>query len=145
MTHDYAEVGEYEVRISNDISSLSCSNRRADEYSDVYAPMIREVHTNATLLESLLSTCFRNARNMRVFTCRGASVRTIEATTFGGCTALAGRLDFPCVYDVAETAFCDSPDVTELHFSAANEAMIKSLPGYGTAFGAPNAEVFCDL
>ena len=145
LTHTYAKVGEYEVRISDDIEALACSNRGTDEYSAVYAPMIREVRTSATLLEALNTTCFRNATNMHTFTCKGSSVKSIANSAFTGCTSLSGRIDLPCVLTIPETTFRDSPDITELHFSAANAAIITALPGYDTAFGAVNATVYFDL
>lgn len=146
QTHTYAEVGEYEVRISDDISSLVCSAKtNTSPYRSVYAPMIRETHTTATLFDRLGTVCFSNAANMRVFTSEGVAVSSIGINAFQDCTSLAGRLNFPCAEEIASSAFNGATGITELHFSAAHEDTIKTLPGYDTGFGAENATVYFDL
>ena len=144
--HTYAQIGEYEVRISDDISALACSVKViTSPFHSVYAPMIREVRTTAALLAQLGAFCFGNATNLSAFTCEGSALHSLATNAFRTCTSLAGRLDFPCADNIASKAFYESPGITELHFSKANEETIRALPGYDTAFGAENADVFFDL
>lgn len=146
QTHTYEEVGEYEVRISDDISSLVCSAKtNTSPYRSVYAPMIRATHTTATLLDRLGTVCFSNATNMRIFTSEEAAVRSIGINAFQDCASLMGRLNFPYAEEIASSAFNGATGITELHFSAAHEETIKALPGFDTAFGAANATVIFDL
>ncbi len=145
QTHTYAEVGEYEVRLSDDISSLICSAKtNTSPFRSVYAPMIREVRTTAAFLDELGALCFGNATNLSAFTCEKSALRSLATGVFSTCPSLAGRLDFPCADDIAAKAFYDAPGITELHFSEAHEDAIRALPGYDTAFGAENADVFFD-
>ena len=145
QTHDYAEVGEYEVRLSDDISALACSVKvNTSPFRSVYAPMIREVRTTAALLAQLGAFCFGNATNLSTFTCERSALHSLATNAFRTCTSLAGRLDFPCADNIASKAFYESLGITELHFSEANEETIRALSGYDTAFGAENADVFFD-
>ena len=50
--------GEYEVRISDDISRLRCSNFAASTYRLVYAKGIQELNSNAALLGEFGLDCF---------------------------------------------------------------------------------------
>ena len=143
--HTYAQPGEYEVRLSDDISALACSVKvNTSPFRSVYAPMIREVRTTAALLAQLGAFCFGNATNLSAFTCERSALHSLATSAFSTCTSLAGRLDFPCADNIASKVFYESPGITELHFSAANKATIEALPGYDTAFGAENADVFFD-
>ena len=144
--HTYAQPGEYEVRISDDLSALQCLIRAGQSvYQLVYAPMIREFRTNATLLESFGVDGFYKAANLTTLLCEGSGVRELGSWTFQYCTGLVGRLDLPQVSSVAAQSFFGATGITELHFSKANEEVISALPGFGTAFGAANAEIFFDL
>lgn len=144
--HTYAQPGEYEVRISDDLSALQCLMRGGQSvYQLVYAPMIREFRTNATLLGKFGVDGYFKAVNLASFQCEGSGVCEIGRMAFQFCTGLVGRLDFPRVISIATESFLGSTGITELHFSKANEEVISALPGFGTAFGAANAEIFFDL
>lgn len=144
--HTYAQPGEYEVRISDDLSALQCLTRVGQSaYQLAYAPMIREFRTNATLLEKFGTDGFYKAVNLSAFQCKGSGVREIGLLAFRFCTGLLGRLDFPQVSSIGKESFSGATGITELHFSEANEAVISALPGFTTAFGAENADVFFDL
>ena len=146
LTHTYAQPGEYEVRISDDIASLGFSYLTTPSpFKDIYAQMIREFHTSATRLDALEMFCFEKAQNLSVFECETSGLRKLNSRLFWNCTSLAGRIDLPGIEDVATTTFSHATGITELHFSKANEAVITALPGYDTAFGAANAAVYCDL
>ena len=144
--HTYAQPGEYEVRISDDLSALQCLMRVGQSvYQLVYAPMIREFRTNATLLESFGVDGFYKAANLTTLLCEGPGVRELGSWTLRYCTGLLGRLDFPQVNSIAAQSFLGSTGITELHFSKANEAAITALPGFATSFGAVNAQCVFDL
>ena len=145
QTHDYAEVGEYEVRLSDDISALACSVKvSTSPFRSVFAPMIREFRTTATLLVQLANGEFYDAANLSAFSCAGSGVREIATRAFTGCTSLVERLDLPGVERITNTSLSGCTGITELHFSEAQEDAIRALPGYDTAFGAENADVFFD-
>ena len=88
---------------------------------------------------------FENATNLSAFSCAGSGVRSVAGLAFSGCASLAGRLDLPDVGSVADTSLSGCTGLAGLHFSAAQEEAISSLPGFATAFGAANAEVVFDL
>lgn len=148
-THDYAKAGEYEVRISDDVSSLAFSAKTTTSvFRLVYAPMIRSFRTTARHLATLGANCLYNAENLAEFRGEGPGPRTLDSRAFGLCPSLRGRLDFPHVDCLAANAFISSPGITELHFGAANEAAIRALPAWeasGGRFGAANATVSFDL
>ena len=143
--HDYAAPGEYEVRISDDIVRICCSGGPTTPYYTAYAPMIRACITKAARLGYIHSRCFLNAVNMDAFICEGSGVTVIGSFSFRDCVSLKGRLDLRGIDSVMVNAFTSATGITELHFSEANKAAIMALDGYGTAFGAPNAAVVCDL
>ena len=145
-THAYSGPGEYEVRVSDDISTIQCSSIRTSVvFRSVYAPMIREFTTNARALENLDSGCLAGAVNMRAVRCTGVGLRKLGPKLLDGCDSLPERLDFPHVVDIASTAFVNAPRIAELHFSAENFEAIRALDGFDTCFGATNAILSFDL
>ena len=145
LQHTYNRTGEYEVRISDDISEIRCSGGPTSPYFTTYAPMIRSCITNATALTTIGGRCFLNAANMGAFICKGSGVTEIASFSFRDCPSLKGRLDLWGIDTVMSNAFTSSAGITELHFSEANKEKIMALDGYDTAFSAPNATVWCDL
>lgn len=144
--HTYAQTGEYEVRISDDIGELRCLMRAGSTvYQLVYAPMIREFRTGAALLAKLTSDCFYKAVNLAAFHCDGSGLQEIAVRSFNYCTGLVGRLDLPGIENIGTDAFKESTGITELHFSKSAEEAISALPGFATAFGASNAVCVFDL
>ena len=144
--HAYAQTGEYEVRISDDLASLCFSAKAGSSvYRTVYAPMIRAFRSTATLIDQLANGEFYDAANLSAFSCAGTGVREIATRAFTGCTSLVGRLDLPGVERITGTSLSGCTGITELHFSEAHEETIKALSGYETHFGATNAEVVFDL
>ena len=144
--HIYAQTGEYEVRISDDLSQLQCLMRGGTSmYQRVYAPMIREFSSDAALLTNFGVDGFYRAVNLSTLQCEESGVSDLGRWTLQYCTGLVGRLDLPRVNTIATESFSGSTGITELHFSKANEETIKALAGYATCFGAANAEIFFDL
>lgn len=148
-THTYATTGEYEVRISDDLSAIRCSyTKTSSPFRSVYAPMIRGFLTTAVRLQTFASSCFNGATNLTAFSCASSGATALAISAFALCPSLTGRLDFPHAVSIAASSFKDSPGITELHFGSANEATIKALPAWtesGGRFGAENAEAFFDL
>ena len=149
VTHTYARTGEYEVRISDDIASITCSSGAVtSDFYAVYAPMIRTFVTTGTLLSDIRANCFYGTVNLTSVRFDGVGLRSIQVRAFGRCASLAGRIDLPQVVRLVAISFVECPGITELHFSAANEAAIRALPGWessGGKFGAENATVRFDL
>lgn len=149
ITHTYAKPGEYDVLISDDIMSLSCSaSSDTSVFHNVYAPMIRECCTNATELDRLAKNCFMEAVNLRTFSCEGSVLRELGGRAFGKSSSFLKRIDFPNVVSVGSNTFYSSTDLTELHFGLANEEVIKASSAWessGHKFGAANATVYFDL
>ena len=147
--HTYDVAGEYVVCISDDISALRCSAASSgSEFNAVFAKKIREFHTDANNLASLNNYCFQSAVNLCVFRCEGSGLCALRTRAFANCPSLSGRIDLPGVNDPAAYTFPDCPGITELQFSAANEAMIKALPAWEASnhnFGATNAVCKFDL
>ena len=148
-THGYAKTGEYEVHISDDISSIAFSAKTTTSvFRLVYVPMIRSFRTTARHLATLNANCFYNAENLADYHDEGQGLHTLDSRAFGLCPSLRGRLDLPHGNCLAANAFISSPGITELHFGVANEDAIKALPAWSTSggkFAAENAEVFFDL
>lgn len=148
-THDYAKAGEYEILISDDVSSLRCSTKSAtSEFRTVYAPMIREFRTTAAALRAIADCCFHDATSLRAFQGAATGPHTLGQRAFYNCKSLSGRLDLPGAGDIASTAFSGCSGITELHFASANEDAIRASPAWkesGGRFGAENAAAFFDL
>ena len=146
LTHNFASVGEYMVRVSDDIISLRCSIKSdKSAFKTIYAPMIREFRTNATHLNNILSACFYAAENLSIVSCKGSGLMTLHTLALANCPSLAGRLDLPGISYLYATTLSESLGITELHFSKANEEEITALSGFDTAFGALNAVIVFDL
>lgn len=142
FTHTYAHTGEYEVRISDDVSQIRISARsETDPCHTTYAPMIREVKTNATNLITLLAFCFANASCLQLFNCAESAVKNLNASTFKGCSSLSGSIDLRGINGLGSTSFGECLAVTELVFSQANYDIISALSGFDTQFGALNATI----
>ena len=149
VTHLYAQTGVYNVRLSDDISSLQFSTKSSvSPFRVVYAKMIREFATTAKVLNTLETYSFNDAANLRKVSTKGSSLRVISSRTFGLCPSLGERVDLHEVSDVNATAFYNSTGISELHFSAAKEDLIRGSAGWresGGNFGAVNATVSFDL
>ena len=149
LTHTYPRTGVYEVRISDDIKSMRCSNiTSGTAYHDTYPKMIQEVKITATKLKTLSMPCFGYASNLQVFNCIDSGINTLEARSFIQCKSLDGKLYFPLVDMIEDNVFNGCTRITELHFAKANEETIKALPAWESSdhnFGASNAVVKFDL
>ena len=151
--HVYQAQGEYAIRISDDISRLIIGHSNsASEYSSVYAPMVSGFTSNATRLTAITNHCFHNCRNLSRFDISKSAVSEIAASSFIDCAALSGDLDFPKVDNITgedySLPFGGCPNITGLHFSLSNRAVIESLPVWEISnhnLGAENATVFFDL
>lgn len=143
--HTYARTGEYEVRISDEITGIRFGGGSEGEYSTLYAPMIESFSSNARRMETLNARCFFNARNMVAFSCEGSSVNSVASRSFVNCESLIGRIDLHGVQSLAVDSFENCPGITELHFAKASEGTITALDGFGVKFGATNATIAFDL
>ena len=127
-THEYAHGGDFEIRISDGVSSikLSGSSSQDPDYYEVYAPMVLRVESNGARLYTIQANCFRHCVNMTSAAFQSVSVVNGRSGTvpFNECNAL-----------------------TELHFAAAHEEAIKATSAYNAdpPMGAPKATIYFDL
>ena len=128
ITHEYPHGGDYEIRISDGVSSIKQSGSSAQDpdYYGVYAPMVRSVAANGERLSTIPANAFRHCTNIIYAAFPSVSVVNGRSGTvpFNECDALA-----------------------ELHFAAAHEEAIKATAAYKAdpPFGAPNVTVYFDL
>lgn len=128
ITHEYPHGGDYEIRISDGVSSIKQSGSSAQDpdYYGVYAPMVRSVAANGARLSTIQANAFRHCVNVTYAAFPSVSVVNGRSGTvpFNECAALA-----------------------ELHFAAAHEEAIKETAAYKAdpPFGAPNVTVYFDL
>ena len=127
-THEYAHGGDFEIRISDGVSSikLSGSSSQDPDYYNVYASMVRSIASNGVRLTTIQANGFRHCVNLTSAAFQSVSVVNGRSGTvpFNECDAL-----------------------TEIHFAAAHEEAIKETSAYKAdpPFGAPNATVYFDL
>jgi hypothetical protein len=128
ITHEYPHGGDFEIRISDGVSSikLSGSSSQDPDYYEVYAPMVRRVESNGARLTTIQANCFRHCVNLTYAAFPSVSVINGRSGTvpFNECAAL-----------------------TEIHFAATNKDAIEATATYRSdpTLGAPNATVYFDL
>ena len=142
LVHTYPSVGEYEVRLSDTVTTLRLSNI-SGAFTD-YAKRIVSFITNSVNLNSIGALCFNGVSGLETVDLRNSNVTTLNTRCFDGCVSLSGRLDLPKVNSIFATAFKGCVNITELHFAKSNEAVISALTGFDTLFGAVNARPFFD-
>ena len=127
-THEYPQGGDFEIKISDGVSSakLSGSSSQDPDYYEVYAPMVLRVESNGARLSTIQANCFRHCVNLTY-----AAFRAVSAVN-----GRSGTVPFN---------ECDA--LTELHFAAVHEEEIKATLAYKSdpPFGAPNATIYFDL
>lgn len=151
--HLYPTAGEYRIRLSDDVSKLGIgAASSSSEYNKVYAPMVTGFFSNGSRFTSMGPYSMRGCVNLTAFDVEGAAVETISNFAFKECAALSGELRFPRVTSIlggmAGLAFSGCTGIGVLRFGSANEAAVKSSPGWaasGGKFGAVNATVSFDL
>ena len=142
LVHTYPSVGEYEVRLSDTVTTLRLST--VSGVFATYAKRIVSFVTNAVNLNTLSALCFNGASGLETVDLRDGNVTTLSTRCFDGCVSLSGRLDLPKVNSIQATGFKGCVNITELHFAKSNEAVISALTGFDTLFGAVNARPFFD-
>ena len=128
ITHEYPHGGDYEIRISDGVSSIkqSGSSVQDPDYYGVYAPMVRSVAANGERLSTIPANAFRHCAN-------------ITYAAFRAVSAVNGRS--------GTVPFNECDALTELHFAAVHEEEIKATLAYKSdpPMGAPNATIYFDL
>ena len=176
VVHGYSRPGAYTVYIDDNLWRFAVSGMDEESvWRRTYAPMVRELRSNATHLTTLNQYAFAGATALRKVDLSSSAVSSLNAHTFDGCTALAsfsampekyhllgdgvfrncsalsGRMYFPGVATISDNAQWDLPfagcSASEIHFAAKNESEIKSTPTYRAHpdLGASNAEMLFDL
>jgi len=175
ITHTYATGGGYLVTLSDTVGAFAVSDNDGSEYQTVYAAMVRELVSRGSL-EKIYASGFRDAFNLTRLdlsqtamdqitagafnSCRSltslaglpTTIQRILKAGFAGCTSVTERVDLPNVTRVVGSgedyqpfAHCDK--IAEIHFGAANEALIKQTASWAAdpKLGAANAVVYFDL
>ena len=132
LTHTYPAEGVYEVRISDDISTLCCSDYQGD-FREVYAPQIVGLESNATKLKTLGVSAFDNASSLTEFV---IPAERIESRVFADCS----NLQVARLLNVKEIGgsilpsrpFYGCAALREIHFSEVNRTDIEATPYYAT-------------
>lgn len=128
LGHIYPQPGEYVIRISDDISALVAVD--ATEEMQFFAPCYLSFWSNATQLKILKSQAFRNCANLTMADFAASAINNLYPGVFYGCTALPSVIYMPKVNTFHGPGmvppFKGCSQITELHFSAANEAAIKA-------------------
>ena len=144
LTHEYAASGEYEVRISDDISRVSMNWD-----NDPMKLAVKSFATNATKLKLLPIDTFAGCANLSALEiAREAALYKVLTRSFEGCVSLPSEIRLYPVTTLAGNVFGGCPQIKTLRFSKANEEAIKALPAWessGHKFGAENATVSFDL
>ena len=168
--HTYAAPGVYRIHIPDQVKTLAPSFRTDNIYSTVYAPMITEVRSVATHINTLAIGGWRGCKNMVSFDMREAPVLQLRGVCFEDCSALrslaglpksatkisnncfrncaslSGCIDLLTVLEIEPTKaeyapFQGCPRITELRFPEEAREAIMANPLYDIAFGAENAVV----
>lgn len=125
VSHSYPGPGEYEIRISDDIKSVSFTGTGLDYVRT--AAMIRSFSTTGTKLRTLNIRAFKGCVNLVSVDLSAAFVSTFQPGVFENCTGLSGivRLDSVATLQGNVQPFngCTG-GIAEIHFSSANEATI---------------------
>lgn len=128
LGHVYAQPGVYEIRLSDDISALVAVD--ATEEMQFFAPCYLSFWSNATQLKTLKSQAFRNCSKLSMADFAASAINNLYPGVFYGCTALPSVIYMPKVDTFHGPGmvppFKGCSQITELHFSAANEAAIKA-------------------
>lgn len=133
-THTYASAGRYEVLISDDAIGIGVTSRTESFPYTEGVRWIESLESNAANLEQFERYAFSGAVNLTRIELDESSMSKLHAGLFKDCTSLAGSLHFRNVSWVGSLkgtyAFTGCPNITEIHFSAANEEAITSLSQY---------------
>lgn len=123
VTHTYAQPGEYEITLTDALSSLSVSG------------------TSAT----------RQKEGLKIisFKANAPHLTELGASAFYGCANITGGVELPHVNTIAGTTtepFAGCPQAFEIHFSKDNEAAIRASTPFtkDPQLGAPNAVISFD-
>ena len=128
LSHAYARGGEYEIVLSDDISTLSPIGTAEEMLA--FAPCYRSFRSNATLLRGLAARAFQGCVNLATVDCNASALDTLNPGAFSGCTALPRVLRLPKLRSLPGPGvlppFLGCSQIEEIHLSAAHEAEIKS-------------------
>lgn len=160
LVHTYPRGGAYEVRISDDISTLQVSGAADSVFCETYAPMVVSLASDAQRLATFNPQAFRNAVNLHDVDLSESGIvqfrplafmdclslvslaglprtlQTIYSTVFSGSVNISGRVDFPAAKTISgsvstgKNLFSGCNAITEIHFAAENEETVKSSSAY---------------
>lgn len=144
--HTYATAGEYEVKISDDISLIAFND--SENHDDSPLAFV----SNAERLATIQQFCFSGCSRLASVDIRESELSYLSRACFENCTALTGELYFPKVNRLAgvvpKLPFTGcTGGITKIHFAAANEESIRASAQYQAdpTLGSGTAEVVFDL
>lgn len=150
--HTYPAPGAYTVTVSDDVKAFTISTSdTSPEFPQRYAPLVKRVTIRSDKAEVIGAFCFNGCVNMESLDLRGAHILRFLGGAARNCTSLRGRVDLPHVTEISGTGnaapFANCAALAELHFGAANRAVIEASAPYGDTppFGAANAVIKFDL
>ena len=89
VTHDYAATGEYEVRISDDLKSLSVSaSMSGSPFYDEYPKLVERVHSNAQSLTKTGLSFLARCTNLTSVDLGDSAIAAFQVHTFAFCESL---------------------------------------------------------
>lgn len=89
ITHDYAATGEYEVRISDDLKSLSVSaSMSGSPFYDEYPKLVKRVHSNAQSLTKTGLSFLARCINLTSVDLGDSAITAFQVHTFAFCESL---------------------------------------------------------
>jgi len=149
-THTYPKGGVYRIRFADTLQRITMSCHASTFRTD-YAHKLIGFWSNTEKYTTIPTYFAAGCTNLAEFELIRHCVVTIGMQAFTDCTSLPARLDFPSVNvltgSTPETEpFAGCTQVTEIHFAAANEALIRNTdafqadPKLGT--GNPNVCIF---
>ena len=128
VSHTYEKAGEYEVKISDDISALRFN------VSNLVSNAPTSFVSNATRLNKLNQFCFLDCDKLTVVDVAESELKYIDRAVFKNCTSLRGEFFFPKVNMLGGRGitlpFCDTTGITKIHFAKANEEAIAATVPY---------------
>ena len=147
LTHVYAKAGEYEIRLSENVSQMNVTGSATTSVTTIYAENLLSFVSNSPLFSKLGAYALSGCLNLTEFDVEDANYTLISASMMKGCANLPAVLRFPCITTInsnrATLPFAGCTSVREIWFPKSAEDLITRSISYQADphLGAPNAEV----
>ena len=130
-THQYAQGGDYEIKISDTIKVFGVTSGADKDW----AAYVTSFSSNADLLANLESHAFDGCTNLTRIDLQGSGLQTFRISPFVNCSALHGVLKFPGLAKINGSATTQpfagcTGGITEIHLPESSYASITSSSCY---------------